>query len=125
MYCDECLDHLRLVGGKRIAASADFRLARTFAQQVLVSDPENSSANFAMGMAYFVEEQYGRAEIYLKRCLAKSPNEPAALNNLAITQVHLGRLAEAETNATKALEAYPSSKEVKETYDHIRKLQGK
>lgn len=104
---------------------ADFRLARTFAQQVLVSDPENSGANFAMGMAYFVEEQYGRAEIYLKRCLAKSPNEPAALNNLAITQVHLGRLAEAETNATKALEVYPSSKEVKETYDHIRKLQGK
>ena len=104
---------------------ADFRLARTFAQQVLVSDPENSSANFAMGMGYFMEEQYGRAEIYLKRCLAKTPNEPAVLNNLAITQVRLGRLAEAETNATKALKAFPASKEVQSTYDHIRKLQGK
>ena len=104
---------------------ADFRLARTFAQQVLVSDPENSSANFAMGMGYFVEEQYGRAEIYLKRCLAKNPNEPAALNNLAVALVHLGRFAEAETNATKALKAFPASKEVQNTYDHIRKLQGK
>ena len=104
---------------------ADFRLARTFAQQVLVSDPENTRANFAMGMGYFVDEQYGRAEVYLKRALVKSPNEPAALNNLAIAQMRLGKLAEAETNATKALKAYPTSKEIKKTFDHIRGLQKK
>jgi tetratricopeptide (TPR) repeat protein len=104
---------------------ADFRLARTFAQQVLVSDPENTRANFAMGMGYFVDEQYGRAEVYLKRALARSPNEPAALNNLAIAQLRLGKLAEAETNATKALKAYPTSKEIKKTYDHIKGLQKK
>ena len=104
---------------------ADFRLARTFAQQVLVSDPENTRANFAMGMGYFVDEQYGRAEVYLKRALVRSPNEPAALNNLAIAQMRLGKLAEAETNATKALKAYPASKEIKKTFDHIMGLQKK
>ena len=57
---------------------ADFRLARTYAQQVLVSDPENSAANFAIGMGYFVEEQYARAEVYLKRSLVSRPDEPAA-----------------------------------------------
>ena len=99
---------------------ADFRLARTFAQQVLVSDPENTRANFAMGMGYFIDEQYGRAEVYLKRCLAKSPDEPAALNNLAIAQMRLGRLAEAETNAARALKVYPTSKEIQKTFQHIR-----
>ena len=104
---------------------ADFRLAKTFAQQVLVSDPENLSANFAMGMSYFIDEQYGRAEIYLKRCLARNPNEPAVLNNLAIVQMRMGKLAEAETNATKALEIYPKSSEIKKTFEHIRQKSGK
>ena len=104
---------------------ADFRLAKTFAQQVLVSDPGNTKANFAMGMGYFIEEQYGRAEVYLKRCLARSPNEPAALNNLAIAQLRQGKLAEAETNAMRALKVYPASKEVQKTFEHIRKLQNR
>ena len=103
---------------------ADFRLAKTFAQQVLVADPENTQANFAMGMSYFVDEQYGRAEAYLKRCLAKNPDEPAALNNLAIAQLRQGKLAEAETNAAKALRLYPSSPEVKKTFEHIRRKNG-
>ena len=104
---------------------ADFRLARTFAQQVLVSDPENSRANFAMGMSYFVDEQYGRAEVYLKKCLAKNPNEPAALNNLAVVQMRLGKLEEAETNAARALKIFPSSKEIKKTFEHIQHKSGK
>ena len=102
---------------------ADFRLARTYAQQVLVSDPENSAANFAIGMGYFVEEQFGRAEVYLKRSLASRPDEPAALNNLAIAQMKLGRLDEAETNAAKALKVLPKSKEIQKTLQHIRTLQ--
>ena len=103
---------------------ADFRLAKTFAQQVLVSDPENTSANFAMGMSYCVAEQYGRAEVYLKKCLAKNPNEPAALNNLAIAQMRQGRLKEAETNAAKALKLLPSSQAIKKTFEHIRRRNG-
>ena len=100
---------------------ADFRLARTFAQQVLVSDPYDTRANFAMGMGYFTEELYGRAEHFLKRALVRRPDEPAVLNNLSIVQLRLGRLDEAETNATKALKNYPSSQEIKKTLEKIRK----
>lgn len=99
---------------------ADFRLARTYAQQVLAADPNDSSANFAIGMGYFVEEQYGRAEVYLKRCLAARPDEPAALNNLAIALLRQGRYAEAETNALHALRVLPGSKAVRQTVDAIR-----
>ena len=99
---------------------ADFRLARTYAQQVLVSNPDDSAANFAIGMGYFVEEQYGRAEIYLKRSLASRPDEPAALNNLAIALMRQGRYAEAETNALHALKVLPDSSAVKKTVDAIR-----
>ena len=99
---------------------ADFRMARTYAQQVLVSNPDDSAANFAIGMGYFVEEQYGRAEIYLKRSLASRPDEPAALNNLAIVLMRQGRYAEAETNALRALRVMPGSSAVKKTVEAIR-----
>ena len=99
---------------------ADFRLARTFAQQVLESDPYDTRANFAMGMSYFTEEMYGRAEHYLKLALMRHPDEPAVLNNLSVVQLRLGRLYEAETNAVKALKAYPTSLEIKKTLQKIR-----
>ena len=99
---------------------ADFRLARTYAQQVLASNPDDSAANFAIGMGYFVEEQYGRAEVYLKRSLAARPDEPAALNNLAIALMRQGLYAEAETNALHSLKVLPDSSAVKNTVEAIR-----
>ncbi|MGN0847241.1 MAG: tetratricopeptide repeat protein, partial [Kiritimatiellia bacterium] len=100
---------------------ADFRLARMFAQKVLAAEPENAQANFAMGMAYFVEEQFSRAEVYLKRCLEQRPDEPATLNNLAVSQLRQGRLAEAETNAVRAVELLPDSPELRRTLEAIRR----
>jgi tetratricopeptide (TPR) repeat protein len=99
---------------------ADFRLARSYARKVIVSDENDVQANFALGMGYFTEKQYGRAEAHLKKCLIKAPNEPAVLNNLAIVQLRLGRYAEAETNAVRALERFPDSSEIKTTLRHIR-----
>ena len=99
----------------------DFRMARLYAQQILRANPQDSRANFAVGMSYFVEEQYNRAEAYLARSLAEHPNEPAALNNLAVVQAKLGRLEEAETNAMRALSRLPDSKEVNSTLNEIRK----
>jgi Flp pilus assembly protein TadD len=74
-------------------------------------------------MGYFTEKQYGRAEAHLKKCLIKAPNEPAVLNNLAIVLLRLGRYAEAETNAVRALERFPGSAEIKTTLRHIRAAQ--
>ncbi|MBO7721143.1 MAG: tetratricopeptide repeat protein [Kiritimatiellae bacterium] len=108
-------------GMTRGMAHGDFQLARHCARQILRSNPDDSKANFVMGMSYFVEEKFNRAEAYLKRSLEARPDEPAALNNLAIVQSKLGRFAEAETNAVKALKQLPGSKEITHTLGYIRR----
>jgi hypothetical protein len=99
---------------------ADFRLARSYARKILASDADDVQANFALGMGFFTEKQYERAELHLKKCLLRAPREPAVLNNLAIVQLRLGRYDEAETNALSALGRLPDSSEIKTTLRHIR-----
>ena len=73
-----------------------------------------------MGMSYYVQKQYARAEEYLKRCLIKHPKEPAVWNNLAMIMLYTQRYDEAEEHAKKALELIPESAEVKDTLKQIR-----
>ena len=96
-------------------------MARLYASRILRANPQDSSANFAVGMSYFIEEKYNRAEAYLKRSLEARPGEPAALNNLAVVQAKLGRLREAEANAVAAHVKFPDSREVNSTLDYIRR----
>jgi tetratricopeptide (TPR) repeat protein len=98
---------------------ADFSLARRYAEPILDADPEDVDANFGMGMSYLMEEQYGRAEEYLKRALGRKPKEPAIWNNIAVIQYRQGRLEEAKANAQKALSLLPDSAEVKDTLAKI------
>lgn len=98
---------------------ADFRMAGAFAERVLKVDADDMQANFAMGMNFMTSRKYTLAEKHLKKCLLRSPNEPAVLNNLAVAQLRLKRYEEARTNALRALELYPDSPEIKETLRHI------
>ncbi len=100
---------------------ADFALARRYAETILDADPDDPNANFGMGMSYFMEEQWSRAEEYLKRCLIRNPKEPAVWNNIAVLQLRMSRLDEAKKNALKALELVPESVEVKDTLAQIEK----
>ena len=101
---------------------ADFRMAEMFAHQVLASDSYDVSANFVIGMNYFSMEQYGRAEIYFKKCLVRRPNDPAILNNLAVSQLRQKKLDEAEFNIRKALDVLPNAGEAKRTLGNILKM---
>ena len=74
-----------------------------------------------MGMSFFVESQWSRAEEYLRRCLLRNPSEPAVYNNLAIIQLKTGRYDAALRNARKALELLPESAEVKDTLQQVEK----
>jgi len=94
---------------------ADFTLGRTYAEKILGAEPENPDANFALGMYYLKEKQLSRAEIYLKRCLVRRPNEPAVYNNLAMIQIELRKFAAAEANVRKALELAPGSAAILDT----------
>ncbi len=98
---------------------ADFALARRYAEPILDADPDDVDANFAMGMSYLMEEQYGRAEEYLKRALVRKPKEPAIWNNIAVIQYRQGRFEEAKANALKALSLLPNSAEIKDTLAKI------
>ena len=99
----------------------NFKMAETFAQRVLASDPYDVPANFVVGMNYFANEQYGRAEIYFKKCLERRPNDPAILNNLAVALLRQKKFDEAEANVRKALEVYPGAQEAKRTLESIEK----
>ena len=100
---------------------ADFTAAKPYAEAVLSTDPGNADANFAIGMFYFVDELYSKAEIYLERCAKRRPDEPTFFNNLAIAQMMMRKYDLAEQNARRALELLPDSPEVKDTVRQIEK----
>lgn len=100
---------------------ADFKLAAIYAASVILSDPENPEANFAIGMDHFLSGSYSRAEPYLRRCLAHRPDDPAVLNNLAVVNLRLQKLDEAERLAREALGRMPKSVQIQRTLEAIRK----
>ena len=86
---------------------------------MLAVDPDSPEANFAIGMDYFVQKQYSRAEAYLTRCLERRPDDPAVLNNLAQCRLRQGDFKGAMPYARRALAALPDSPEVKRTIERI------
>ena len=94
---------------------ADFALARPFAMSILDVSPDDPSANFAIGMDFFVQGQYARAQVYLERCLKSRPNDPAVLNNLAQCHLRQGDAKGALPYAERALAILPSAPEVRRT----------
>ena len=100
-------------------AKADFALARVFALKVLEVSPDDPAANFALGMDFFVQKQYARAQAYLKQCLVRRPNDPAVLNNLAQCRLRQGDPVGALPYAKRAQEILPESPEIKRTIERI------
>lgn len=100
---------------------ADFRMAKTFAETVIRSDPEDPHANFAIGMFYLLNEQYARAEPYFLTALKRHKEDPAVLNNLSVVALRMGRKADALAYAERAYKAAPDSKSIARTLDKARK----
>ena len=114
------LERMTAREGLRVALNrADFALARVFALKILDAVPDDPSANFAVGMDYFVQRQYARAQVHLERCLENRPNDPAVLNNLAQCRLRQGDPAGALPYAKRALEVLPDSPEIKRTLERI------
>ena len=106
-------------------ARADFGLARRYAEPILEDDPDDPNANFGVGMSYYTQKQWARAEEYLRRCLIKKPKEPAVWNNLAIVCLYTERYDEGLNCAKRALELIPDSAEVKDTIKQIEEASAK
>ena len=106
-------------------ARADFALARRYAEPILSGDPDDPDANFGVGMSYYTQKQWSRAEEYLRRCLIKKPKEPAVWNNLAMVCMYTERYDEGLKCAKRALERIPESAEVKDTIKQIEEARKK
>lgn len=94
---------------------ADFRMAKSFAEIVLRSDPDDASANFAIGMFYLMDGQYARSEAYLERSLKRRSEDAAVLNNLSVVALRLNRPLDALRYAERAAKAAPESREIVRT----------
>lgn len=100
---------------------ADFTLARRYASEILAGSPDDSAANFALGMANLEEKEYFRASVSFEKALRRNPNEPAALNNLAIAYLKLGQGEKALACVERAAKVHPKSAEIQRTLAEIRK----
>ncbi len=105
-------------------AQADFTQAKRYAELILASNPDNTDANFAMGMSYYVQKQWARAEKYFRRYLTKK-EDAAVLNNLAVICMYTERYDEALKHAQKALNILPDSEVVQDTINQITKARAK
>ena len=99
---------------------ADFALARIFARRILDVAPEDPSANFAIGMDFFVQGQYVRAQAYLERCLEGRPDDPAVLNNIAQCRLRRGDPKGALPYVERAKKILPESSEISRTYERVK-----
>ena len=105
---------------KKALEHANFTEARPHAEVLLKDNPNDSDANWAMGMAFFFEGQYAQAKKHLESCLIERPNDSAVWNNLAVIHLREKTLDEAERCANRALELLPDSAEVKDTLRQIK-----
>ena len=100
-------------------ARGDYTFAAKCAATVLKSDPDDLYANFAMGMKLFREEHWALAEEHLKKSLARRTNDIAVLNNLALVQIRLGKLDEAERNVRVAIKFNGQVPELHKTLEQV------
>lgn len=99
---------------------ADFALARMFARRILDVAPEDPAANFAIGMDFFVQRQYVRAQAYLERCLEQRPDDPAVLNNIAQCMLRRNDPKGALPYAERAKAILPDSPEIGRTFKRVK-----
>ena len=74
--------------------------------------------NLRRALRYEAEENYGEQLACLQKCLSKKPDDPAALNSLAMAYLNLDRIAEAE-KTIKKLKGYESVPCVRDTFRQI------
>jgi hypothetical protein len=89
--------------------SANFKNRSAFFQSATQSSPHNPGAHNNMGLTYFYERQFDRAETELRRALELGPMQSKIHNNLGLVYLNTNRLPQAEAEFQKELQAFPNS----------------
>lgn len=102
----------------------DFRLAdkdaaRLHAREMLSRSPDHAFANYILGSLALEAEQYESAEDYLEHAAESAPGTFFILNDLAVAQQALRKLAKAEETARAALDAAPDEYSPHDTLGYI------
>ena len=102
----------------------DFRLAdkdaaRLHAKEMLSRSPDHAFANYILGSLALEAEQYESAEDYLEHAAESSDGSFIILNDLAVAQQALHKLARAEETARRALAAAPDEYSPHDTLGYI------
>jgi len=67
------------------------KLAYEKLQDAATANYNDITADFLLGLAYACHSKdFSKADAHFRRCLAREPNNPAVLNNLALVQIRLG-----------------------------------
>lgn len=74
---------------------------------VLNHNPAFWASNYNLGFAYYKIAEYTDAETFLRRAIGISPTDADQYIYLALAQLHLNKLSEAEENALQAIARNP------------------
>jgi protein O-mannosyl-transferase len=89
--------------------SDNFKDRSRFFQSAVRSSPHNPSAHNNMGLTYFYDRQFDRAESELRMALELGPSQAKIHNNLGLIYLNTNRLPQAEAEFQKELAAFPNS----------------
>lgn len=104
---------------------ADFFLARSEAETLLVDSPGDSEALSLYGDTLWAGGLFGEAEAAYRDALHRAPKDARALNGLARTMSARGRLAEALDHGMAALSLNPRDPEYHHTVGNIYERLGR
>lgn len=104
---------------------ADFQLARKYANQVLVSLPDDHGAHFALAMAALQGNDFTLAARHFEVVRTLRPDEPATLNNLSLCYLKLKRYDDAVRCAERAAELQPEMERIQKNLQELRKAAAK
>ncbi len=93
--------------------------ANTFARKVVVQDPANLYANYALGMYSFAFNDYQQSIAYLERCEKLMPSNAVFPNNLAYAHLRGHEYEKAQKCATRAVALASGRYEVWDTLAEV------
>jgi len=89
--------------GKVELATGNAKNAIVILNKAAEKTPDNWQVLTTLGIAYDMQEMYWRSEDIYQAALTLSPNNPAILNNLGMSQAQAGKLDDAIATLEKAL----------------------
>jgi len=108
--------------GKTLIDKGEINDALAFLQRAIELDGLSWTYHSAQGVAFSQSRDYRSASIAFSRALALSPDQPAVLNNFALSQMQAGNLEQAEMLLVRATANGAASPRIAQNLAMVREL---